>query len=497
MNKTNFFVKSYNNINKTINNLLEKNLNKLNSKNFRNLSRNNIIILTFVALVVLFISYLLLPNFYNQSDISREIRNQLYNDYNLRFKFNQKLNYSFFPKPHFISSSATIIKKNQTQFSNIKKIKIYISSKNLFSFKNVKVNDLIIENANFNLNRKNYNFFIKLLDNNFQDKILKIKNSNIFFRNQNEEVLFINKILNLKYYYDENELKNNLRAESELFNVPFSIVSYKNIKKNKLFSKIKISFLKLLIENELNYNEHMYLGNSKIKFKKFKSNVKYTLKENLFEFNYYDKIENQKVFYEGKFNFKPFYSEISGKSDVLNLSYLFDTNAFIAQFLKTEILNDNKLEFKLNIKSKKILSNNNIINLNLNSKIKDGLIDSDNTEFEWRNFAKFKLNESLIYVKDGELVLDGKLEIDIKNRNELYKFLLTPKKYRKEIKKIGLNFIYNFDQKIADLKDINVDNKNNSELNKIFNKVEFKKNKFQNKIFFKNLLNKAIKSYSG
>ena len=92
MNKTNFFVKSYNNINKTINNLLEKNLNKLNSKNFRNLSRNNIIILTFVALVVLFISYLLLPNFYKQSDISREIRNQLYNDYNLRFKFNQKLN---------------------------------------------------------------------------------------------------------------------------------------------------------------------------------------------------------------------------------------------------------------------------------------------------------------------------------------------------------------------------------------------------------------------
>ena len=84
MKKSKIVIKYLINIYKSINNLLEKNLNKLNSKNFRNLSRNNIIILTFVALVVLFISYLLLPNFYNQSDISREIRNQLYNDYNLK-----------------------------------------------------------------------------------------------------------------------------------------------------------------------------------------------------------------------------------------------------------------------------------------------------------------------------------------------------------------------------------------------------------------------------
>ena len=69
MSKTNSFVKYLNNISKLINNLLEKNLNKLNFKNISFLFKNNKIILTFVALFVIFISYLLLPAFYSQNDI--------------------------------------------------------------------------------------------------------------------------------------------------------------------------------------------------------------------------------------------------------------------------------------------------------------------------------------------------------------------------------------------------------------------------------------------
>ena len=135
--------------------------------------------------------------------------------------------------------------------------------------------------------------------------------------------------------------------------------------------------------------------------------------------------------------------------------------------------------------------------LNLNSKIQEGLIDTDNTKFEWRNFADFELLESLIFVKNGELVLDGKLKININDYNKLYKFLLTPKNYRNKIKKIDLNFTYNFDQKIAELKDIKIDNKINQNVNKILNNVILKKDDLQNKIYFKNLLNEAIKSYAG
>ena len=93
--------------------------------------------------------------------------------------------------------------------------------------------------------------------------------------------------------------------------------------------------------------------------------------------------------------------------------------------------------------------------------------------------------------------MDGKLKININDYNEIYKFLLTPKKYRNRIEKINLNFTYNFDQKAAQLKDIRIDNKINQNLNKILNNIILKKNNFQNKIYFKNLLNKAIKGYAG
>ena len=105
--------------------------------------------------------------------------------------------------------------------------------------------------------------------------------------------------------------------------------------------------------------------------------------------------------------------------------------------------------------------------------------------------------ESLIFVKNGELVLDGRLKININDYKKIYKFLLTPKNYRNEIKEIDLNFTYNFDKKLAELKDIKIDKEINRNVNEILNNVILKKHDLQNKIYFKNLLNEAIKSYAG
>ena len=93
MSKTNSFVKHLKNINNFINNLLEKNLNKLNSKNLSYLFKNNKIILTFVALFVIFVSYLLLPTFYNQNDISKKLKNELQTKFDLNFKFSKNIKY--------------------------------------------------------------------------------------------------------------------------------------------------------------------------------------------------------------------------------------------------------------------------------------------------------------------------------------------------------------------------------------------------------------------
>ncbi|MDC3126737.1 hypothetical protein OA436_03055, partial [Candidatus Pelagibacter sp.] len=129
MTKPNLFVKNLKNINKSINSLLERNLNKLKLNNLKIVASNNKIILTVVALFILFISYILVPTFYKQSDISRELKNELLSKLNLDFTFNQNLKYNFFPRPHFVSKKSFIV-ENHKNIAEIKKIKIYFSLDN-------------------------------------------------------------------------------------------------------------------------------------------------------------------------------------------------------------------------------------------------------------------------------------------------------------------------------------------------------------------------------
>ena len=105
---------------------------------------------------------------------------------------------------------------------------------------------------------------------------------------------------------------------------------------------------------------------------------------------------------------------------------------------------------------------------------------------------KFKILVILL-----KLILDGKLNLNVKNSDEIYILLLTPKNYRNEIKNIKANFVYNFDQKIINLDNIIIDNKDNKDVNEILEKLIFKKNELQNRIYFKSILNRALKFYAG
>ncbi len=496
MSKTNFFIKNLNNINKSINNLLEKNLNKLKFENLINLISNNKIILTFAAISVLFISYLLVPTFFKQSQISNHLKQVIFEKYNLNLNFRNNLRYNLFPRPHFTNNDAIIFYNNE-EISKIKKIKIFISLDNLFTLKNIEVNDLLIQKANFNLNKVNYNFFINLLNNSFIENNLTIKNSNIFFRNEENEVLFINQISDLNYFYDSNELLNKLVSENELFNIPYSIELFKSDVEKKFFSKLNVNFLNLQIENELYNQNKIKSGNANIIYNKSKSNISYKLNKNLIEFNFYDKFDNPEFSFNGKFNLNPFYAIIKGKSEKLNLANFFNSESSFVQLLKTEIFNSKNIDFEFYLNSNTFNNYPSFENINLNLKIKEGFIDIDNTSFEWKKISDFKIYDSLIFIKDGELILDSKLEINVDNYNEIYKFLLTPKNYRRKFNKIDLGFYYNFNQRSTKLKDIKIDGKMHNELNSVIGNVNLKENKLQNKIYFKNLLNKAIKAYAG
>jgi len=496
MAKQNSFVKNLKNISKSINSLLEQYLNKLKFDNLKILASNNKIILSVVAVFFFFVSYLLLPTFYKQDDISKELKNELLSKFNLDFTFNQRLNYNFLPRPHFTTIDSSIV-KNQKNIAEINQIKIYVSLDNLFSIKNFNINEVILDKANFELNNKNSNFFFKILNNNFLDTKLKIKNSNFFFRNLEKEVLFINKIKNMTYYYDQSELKNILYSENEIFNIPFSLEAIDYDEKKKFYTKLDVNLTKLQIENIFNYEKDIKSGTANLLFNKNKSSLNYKINKNFFEFNYYDELEKKKFLYNGKFNFIPFYSTLEGDTEEINVSYLFGKNAIIAELLKTEIFSSKNIDFKLNINANKIQNKRDFINLFLKSKIQEGLIDIDDTQIEWKNNSIIKLTDTLIFVKDGKLFLDGKSQVNIKNVKNIYKFLFTPKNFRKKIKTIDFNFSYGFDEKVMVLSDIMIDGKYNQEVNEKLNSIYFRGSDMQNKILFKNMTNDLIKAYAG
>ena len=496
MSKPNFFFNFFKNISNSINSHLEKNLNKLKINNLIKIAKSNKIFLSIVALVILSLSYLSIPNIYNSSEISEELKKDILKNLGLEINISKRLDYKFFPRPHFISNDSSII-FNQTKISDIKNIKIYVSLENLFSLKNMKITEIIIEDANFNLNINNHDFFTKFLDNNFAEINVIIKNSNIFFRNINNEVLFINNILKASYFHDPKELKNIFYSENEIFNLPYSLEIFNDKNEKKLHSKLNIDLLKLQIENEHFYDNRIKTGSSEIIFNKIKSIAEYKLGENKLEFNYFDKTNNPNFLYKGKFNFKPFYSSLMGISEDFNLSQLLSNNGIFSQILKTELLNNKNIDFKLNLKADRIQYSDNFVNLFLNFKIKEGLIDFDKSFISWKDYANFETFNSLIYVKDNQLVLDGNLKINLINHNKIFQYLLTPKKFRKKIKKIDLNFNYNFDQKVINIKDIRIDGKLNQNVNRVINNISLKNDALKNKVYLKRVLNEAISNYSG
>ena len=496
MNNPKFIASFFKKFSKFINNLLEKNLNKLNVDNFKNLLINNKIFLSIVALIILFLSYLSFPNIHNKEEVALEIKKNLKNKLNLEFNFQEDLDYKFLPRPHFTTNNSSI-NSQEDKITEIKKLKVYVSLENLFSLKNIKLNHVILEEANFNLNKENYNFFYNLLDSNFNDFKFEILKSNVFYRSLENEVLFINNIKNAKYYFDPNEIKNMLYANNEIFNLPYSIKIFDDKIEKKINSKINLESLRLEIDNQTSYGDTNYLGFSEINLINNKSLFEYQLKDNSFEFKFFDKLQNSEFSYLGKFNFKPFYSNIAGNTNKLNFSPLFSSNAIIKELLKTEILNNKNIDFNLNISGNSIKQFDDFKNILIKSKIQEGLVDIDQSKMTWKNNINFEFLDSLIFVKQGKLILDSNVDININNTDELYKFLLTPKNLRKKISKVNVNFIYLFDEKNIKVKNIKIDGISLEKSKYSFDDILLKENNLQNKIYLKNLLNEVIKNYVG
>ena len=267
----------------SINNLLESYFNRLRRfildiKRLR-FDKDNKVFLVIVSIIFLTLVYFLIPTAYNKEMIQKEIKNQIYQKYNMKVKFDSGIRYNFFPKPHFSSKNLFII-NDQRKIGEVKNFRIYINFKNFFKFNQIQTQDIILDKVDFNIKKSDLSFFTNLLKTEPSRNKLKIKRSNIFFTNKNDEFLFINQINDSQFYYDFKNLKNVLVSKNKVFNVPYKLI-IGNDKLNEILDFELVSKkLVLKIENETDYKKKNDTGNLKISFKNKNDTFEYQINKN-------------------------------------------------------------------------------------------------------------------------------------------------------------------------------------------------------------------------
>ena len=479
----------------TINNLLESYFNSLrrfilDPKKFR-FDKNNKVFLSIISIIFLTLVYFLIPTAYNKEFIKKEIKNQIYQKYNMAVKFDNGIQYNFFPKPHFSSKKLSIL-NNQVRIGEVKDFKIFINFENFFKFNQIQTQDVIFNKADFNLKKSDLSFFTNLLKTEPSRNKIKIKRSNIFFRSKNDEVLFINQINDSEFYYDLKNLKNVLVLKSKVFNVPYKLI----IGNDKLNEILDFEFvskkLVLKIENQTDYKKQNDTGNLKISFKNKNNTFDYQINENSLDITSKD---NNKIF-KGLIEFKPFYLISNFSYQTFRIKDLLE-NPFFMEILKSQILNNKNLNAKINFDVKNIYDFDRFSDLSLKLKIEEGNYNFSDSKIIWKENVNVSFSDSFLNFDKEKINLNGRISFDVENQDEFYKFFQIKKDLRKNIKKIELDFNYDFFEEKITFDNLRIDNKSNKKIEAIVSNFNSKSQKFFNKVTFKNFVNNILLSYFG
>ena len=495
MNKHSLLIKKIKKQFLSINSLLESYFNKLKhfKSNFKKseIIKNNRVYFGIGGVVILTLFYFLIPTFYNKDNIQSEIKNQILKKYNIDIKFKEKIKYGLLPKPHF-SAKNLLVLKDKKEIGAASDFKIYIGLQNYFSTTNLKMKDLVFNNTIFNIKIDDLTFFQRLLQTEPNENKIIIKNSDIFFKSEDNETLFLNKILNSKFFYDSFNLENIFTSKNKIFNIPYKLI-IKNDKFNKeIFANFNANKIRLDIENNINYESDNKKGLLDILFVNKNTSLNYELKKNSLEFT-----SEENGFFEGLIEFRPFFFKASVNYEGLSTKNLFKDDSIIIELIKSELLNNQNLNVNINLFVKDITNIDELNDLNLNISLDQSNINFLKSKIMWKEDLEIIMNEGLLNYDQDEIYLNGKLIINTINIDNFYKSFQINKSNRKDINKIELDFVYNFNKNKFRFDNVKIDNSSNEKLDSFIDSHNFSGKTFDNKIMFKNFINNFFISYSG
>jgi hypothetical protein len=489
---------------KNFNNLVKKTIFKVQNKTNNNfkISSFNKYLITFIGLLFLYLFYLLTPLLYEKNWIQTSIESKLLDEFKLNLSSSAEIAYRILPAPHFIIKDSKILidaTKNQKSIAEIKYLKVFINQGNFFNKKKLSLKKVIISDANFSILRSD----IKLLNNfrgsQFSNKKIKIINSNIFFKDNLDEIILIVKINKALLFFDYNKALNLFNLYGEVFNIPFvldfenQINSAENKKLNFNAKDLRIN----IFDESSKTNQNSITGKNIISLLNAKINTKYKIEKKLITFTSDNsRMKNSQINYSGVLSINPFDLDLNIELNNYKVSQLFDDNPILNEFVKSGLLFNDNISLNAFLYVNSNSKEETFQNAKINFHIVNGKIDFDKTKFTNNEIGSLELNNSNLSFKNNKLVLNSDVLINIENSDRLFSFLNTGRSSRKVLKNILINLDYDFLANQIKFNDVKIDNKIASDkLLIIFE--QFEDNSLNNLNRSRRLINELLEAYEG
>ena len=184
---------------KNFNNLVKRTIFNVQNKTNNNfeISGFSKYLITFIALLFIYIFYLLLPILYDKSWLQSNIENKLLNEFKLNLSTSADISYRILPAPHFLVKDSKILINKGKKIKSIAEIidfKVFLSQKNFFNKEKMNIKKVVINGANFSILKNELKLLNNLTDKKFSNKKIKINNSNIFIKDNLGEIISIIKV---------------------------------------------------------------------------------------------------------------------------------------------------------------------------------------------------------------------------------------------------------------------------------------------------------------
>ncbi len=435
-------------------------------KNFSQNNRFGSILLT-IFLIFLFLLYFTIPAYYNYENFHKELKDKVSKDFKLNIKNIKNIKYLILPKPHFLIEECDLFFSSDPdeKLAKVKDLRINVYSKNLYKKEKIELKSINLKQIDFDLQFKDVKNFYSHLRKNITKPIF-IKNSNFFFRDQDEKILLISKINNINYFFNLKKKEKNLTILGKLFGSNY------NFKWNKNFSDPYISISNFKFKNP-NLNIFNKFDNSDLTFVNAKTNLnflndalnlsyKFNKNEIKFSKNLSQGKTNNKSELLGYINLNPFYFNLKLN---LNKNYNIEdllNNIFLNLYKskKSSNLSFNGL-FLLNIEK---INNRLFENLILNIKFNEGKINLNDTSLYLRNIGKINFSDPIFIEKNQKLLIKSKVKFEIDNLDQFFKRFQISKKNRIDLEKVFFEIEYNIDDSIYYLSNINFNETKSDEL---------------------------------